>query len=102
MNCSPYCNRRPRTGPIVFGFAMPLCWRCTSAILSAFAVENLSNHIANVEFLNIGVILTILGAALGLRSYWPGVVVENTERVVGGLILGVGLSSLLLGIGDAL
>lgn len=89
---SPLCNRRTGTGPVLCGVHSPLCWRCLSASVAIGVMATLdAAGWTDPPGIGVGILLVILGALDGVRSYCARQGTTNANRVAFGLFLGMGI-----------
>ena len=96
----PICNGRAHTAPVVVGYRWPLCWRCTSISAAIIICSILINRFGPVSASSAGILFAALLIGLGLmdgyRSHFMACGTTNRNRIVYGVMTGIGLSILFL------
>jgi len=88
----PVCNLNAKRAPHINKFCFPLCYRCSSIILSATLLR-ISVSLENIRSINpiIGIILSVPCLLDGINQYLLFNESTNLRRIVTGFPAGIGI-----------
>jgi uncharacterized membrane protein len=100
---SPICNDRPDRAPHIGSVCFPLCWRCTSYMISIIGI-GFFRHILVSFYFVFGVylfsaIMVFTGLPIvidGVRQYYFFKESTNQKRIITGILAGLSANMLIL------